>query len=146
MCLISLKLENLARRCRTTCRFQNFWMATNLFLFIQDVFYAQIRQRKKSCVAQKTVMSTKKCSVNVMKQSYESHKKICCGNKKITWHPTEDSCWLNMFSVAQTRNTCLQKMVPAAYKYMFNWLKEFCVARKIIWCRTKIKDDVHKCY
>ena len=29
------------------------------------------------------------------------------------------------------RNTCLQKMVPVAYKYMLNSLKKFCIARKI---------------
>ena len=73
-------------------------------------------------------------------------KKYVVATKKIMWHPKEDSCWLNMFSVAQKRNTCLQKMVPVAYKYMLNWLKRFCVARKILWCRTKIKDGTHKCY
>ena len=40
---------------------------------------------KKSCVAQKTVVSTKKIfhiEVNVAQQNYMSHKKICCGNYK----------------------------------------------------------------
>ena len=44
-----------------------------------------------------------------------------------------------MFSVAQKRNTCWQKIVPAVYKYMLYWLKTFCVARKIPWCSTKTK-------
>ena len=52
-----------------------------------------------------------------------------------------------MFSVAQKRNTYLQKIVPVVYKYMLNWLKRFCVAQKILWCCTKIKDGGgSKCY
>ena len=73
-------------------------------------------------------------------------KKYVVATKKIMWHLKDDSCWLNMFSFAHKRNTCLQKIVPVGYKYMLNWLKKFCVARKILWCRTKIKDAVHKCY
>ena len=65
-------------------------------------------------------------------------KKYVVATKKIMWHPKEDSCWLIMFSVAQKRNTYLQRMVPVAYKYMLNWVKKFCVAQKILWCRTKI--------
>ena len=34
--------------------------------------------------------------------------------------PGFTSSRLNMSSVAQKRNTCLQKMVPVAYKYMLN--------------------------
>ena len=40
---------------------------------------------KKSCVAQKTVLSTKKIfhiGVNVAQQNYVSHKKKCFGHKK----------------------------------------------------------------
>ena len=39
---------------------------------------------KKSCVAQKAVVSTKKyfTEVHVAQQNYVSHKKICCGDKK----------------------------------------------------------------
>ena len=40
---------------------------------------------KKSCVAQKAVVSTKKIfhiEINVVQQNYMSYKKICCGNKK----------------------------------------------------------------
>ena len=40
---------------------------------------------KKSCVVQKTIVSTEKIfhiEVNVTQQNYVSHKKICCGNKK----------------------------------------------------------------
>ena len=91
---------------------------------------------KKSCVAQTIVVSTKKMfhmKVNVAQENYMSHKKICCGDKKELWHPKEDSCCLNMFSVAQKRITCLQKMVTVAYKYMLNWLKMFRVAQKIPW-------------
>ena len=66
--------------------------------------------------------------------------------KKIMWHPKEDSCCQNVFSVAQKRNAYFQKMFPVAYKYMLNWLKKFCFARKILWCCTKIKDGIHKRY
>ena len=82
--MISLKLENPARRWRTAWRFQIFLMGTHLFLYINDVLYAHIRQHKQTCVAQKTVASTKKkifhIEVNVVEQNYVSHK--CCGNKK----------------------------------------------------------------
>ena len=74
--------------------------------------------------------------INVAQQNYVSRKEICCGHKKNYVTPKrrliltrEDSCWLNMFSVAQKRNTCLQKMAPDAYEYMLCWLKKFCVAR-----------------
>ena len=73
-------------------------------------------------------------------------KKHVVATKKIMWHPKGDSCWQNVFSVAQKRNACFQKIFPVAYKYMLNWLKKFCVARKILWCCTKIKDDIHKRY
>ena len=45
---------------------------------------------KKYCVAQKTVVSTKKLfhiEVNVAQQNYMNHKKICCDNKKNMWRP-----------------------------------------------------------
>ena len=83
--LISPKLENLARMWRIAWRFQIFLMATDPFLFIRDVLYAHIRQHKKSCVAQTTVVSTKKMfhmKVIVAQQNYVSYKKMCCGNKK----------------------------------------------------------------
>ena len=41
---------------------------------------------KKPCVAQKTVVSTKKkmsgIKVNVAQENYTSHKNVCCVNKK----------------------------------------------------------------
>ena len=40
-----------------------------------------LRSTKKSCVAQKIVVSTKKYFANVAQQNYVSHKKIC-GDKK----------------------------------------------------------------
>ena len=126
-----------------------FFNGCTSYLYREDVLCAHIRQHKKILCCTKSCCVNKKIfhiEVNVAQQNYVSHKKICCGDKKIMWHPKEDSCWLNMFSVAQKRNPCLQKMVPVAYKYMLNWLKKFCVARKILWCRTKIKDGVHKCY
>ena len=132
------KARKSARRLRTAWHFQIFLMATHLFLFIHDVL-----------VLNKKLESTKKIfhiEVNIVQQNYVHHKKICCGDKKIMWHLKEDSCWLNMFSIAQKRNLCLQKMVTVAYKYMLNWLKKFCVTRKILWYCTKIKDGVHKCY
>ena len=100
--------------------FQIFLMATHLFFFIHDVLYAHIRQHKKM------LCSTKNCFVNkkIFRIEVSVATKIiwvtkkCCGNKEIMWHPKEDSCWLNMFSVAQKRNTYLQKMVPVVYKYM----------------------------
>ena len=80
---------------------------------------------KKSCVAQKTVLSTKKIfhiGVNVAQQNYVSHKKKnVLATKKIMWHSKENSCWLKIFSAAQKRNTCSQKIVPVAYnKYMLS--------------------------
>ena len=48
-----------------------------------------------------------------------------------------------MFSIAQKRNTCWQKIVPVVRKYMLHWLKKFCVARKILWCHKKVKAGVH---
>ena len=74
-------------------------------------------------------------------------KKYVVATNKIMWHPKEDSVSKRrlMFSVAQKMNTYLQKMVPVVYKCMLYWLKKFCVARKILWCRTKIKDSFHKC-
>ena len=141
--------ELCTERWRTAWPFQIFLIATHLLLFIHDVLYAHIRLHKK------ILCCTKNCCVN---KTIVSHRSWCCAiklcgsqknmlwRKKELWHLKEDSCWLNMFSVAQKRNTCLQKMVPVAYKYMLNWLKKFCVARKILWCRTKIKDGVHKCY
>ena len=38
--------------------------------------------------------------------------------KKNMWHPKEDSYWLNMFSVAQKRNTYLQRMVPVVWSFI----------------------------
>ena len=79
---------------------------------------------KKSCVALKTVVSTKKIfhiEVNVAQQNYMSHKKICCGNNKNYVTPKEKRLMLTkMFSVEQKRNTSLQKVVLVAYKYMSN--------------------------
>ena len=48
-------------------------------------FMLTLGSTKKSCDAQKTVVSTKKLlhiELNVAQQNYASHKKICCGNKK----------------------------------------------------------------
>ena len=48
-------------------------------------FMLTLGSTKKSCVAQTTVVSTKKVfhmKVNVAQQNYMSHKKICCGDKK----------------------------------------------------------------
>ena len=55
-------------------------MATHLFLFIQDALYAHIGQHKKSCVAQKIVMSTTTkifhIEVNVAQQNYVRQKNM----------------------------------------------------------------------
>ena len=75
------------------------------------MFFMLTLESTKKCVAQKTVTSTKKIfhtEVNVAHQNYVSHKKICCANKKTMWHPKEDSIDY-IFSVAQKRNTYLQK-------------------------------------
>ena len=48
-------------------------------------FMLTLGSTKKSCVAQKTVVSQKKVfhiEVNVAQQNYVGHKKMCCGNKK----------------------------------------------------------------
>ena len=75
-----------SRRWRVAWRFQIFLMATDLFLFTQMLFMLTLGSTKKSCIAQKTVVSTKKSmfhiEINVAQQNYVSRKKICCGNKK----------------------------------------------------------------
>ena len=43
--------------------------------------------------------------------NYVATKKICDTQKR-------DLCWLNIFSIGQKMNTCLQKIVPVVYKYM----------------------------
>ena len=60
-------------------------------------------------VAQKDVVSTKKNISRrsyVAHQNYVTHKKICSGNKKNISYQKRDSCCLNMFSVAQKKNSC----------------------------------------
>ena len=78
--------------------------------------------RKGHHKAQRNVVLIKKIfliEVNVAHQNHASHKKICCGKKKKNmWHPIEDSYWLNMFSVAQKRNTYLQRMVPVVWSFI----------------------------
>ena len=49
LCLISLKLKNLARRWITAWRFQIFLMATHLFVFIHDVLYAHRQHKNMLC-------------------------------------------------------------------------------------------------
>ena len=87
-------------------------------------FILILASTKKSCVALKTVVSTKKIfhiEVNVAQQNYMSHKKICCANNKNYVTPKEKRLMLTkMFSVEQKRNTSLQKVVLVAYKYMSN--------------------------
>ena len=135
--MISLKLENLARMWRIAWRFQIFLIATDLFLFIRDAVYAHIRQYKKIlCCTNNCCVHKKKCFIwklTLRNKIMWATKKYVVATKKKVWHPKQDSCCLNMFSVAQKRITCLQKMVPVAYKYMLNWLKMFRVAQKILW-------------
>ena len=143
--MISQKLENRARRWRTAWHFQTFLMTTNLFLLIRDILY--IPCLHSVLAVQKNCYSTKK------KNSHKVmlHTKIvwvtkrCVAETKKCYTQKRDSCWLNMFSVAQKENTCWQKkLAPVVYKYMLYWLKKFCVARKILWCRTKIKGEHQK--
>ena len=59
-------------------------MATHLIFIVKMVFVLTLGSTKKSCVAQKAVVSTKKIfhiEVNFAQQKYVSHKKIWCGNK-----------------------------------------------------------------
>ena len=102
-------------------------------------------------------------SIWFFKRHYVLHKKLCCANKnvfhielllhtKIMWvkknslwqqkrlcDTQKNSCWLNMFSVAQKRIAWRQNIVSIVYKCMLHWLKKFCVARKLLWCHTKAK-------
>ena len=48
----------------------------------------------------------------VAQQNNVSHKKIVCGNQK------RGSGRVNMFSAAQKRNTCRQKIIPIVCKYL----------------------------
>ena len=143
--MTSLKLQNWAIRWRTAWRFQIFLMAIHLFHFSFCTCCT------KNCyVLHRKTMLCQQVNVSyrsyLAHQNYVSHKKICCGNKKSCDTQKErPKCWLNMFSVAQKRVTCRQKIVPVVYKYMLYWLKKFCVAQKILWCRTKIKFGVKCC-
>ena len=122
-------------------------LATLLFLIIHDILYAHILyvlHKKLLRVALKSCISKKIFHIEVtLCQNYVSHKKYVVGTEKIISHP---KVRLNMFSVAQGRNTCWQKIVSVVYKYMLHWLKKFSVAQKIVWCRSKIKVGVHKCF
>ena len=51
--------------------------------------YSDIRQHKKLLCQQKEIF---RIEINVAQQNYVSRKKICCGNKKIMWHPEKKSC------------------------------------------------------
>ena len=142
--MISQKLENRARRWRTAWHFQTFLMTTNLFLLIRDILYIpclySVLAVQKNCYSTKKKNSHK---VMLRTKIVESQKDVLRKQKNVT--TKRDSCSLNMFSVAQKENTCWQKkLAPVVYKYMLNWLKKFCVARKILWCRTKIKGEHQK--
>ena len=103
-------------------------------------FMLTLGSTKKSCCTKNCCVNKKifQIEVSVSQQNYVSHKKYVVATKKIMRHPKEDSGWLNVFSVAQKRNPCLQKWVPIAYKSMLNWLK-FCVAEKYFDVVQKLK-------
>ena len=118
-------------------------------------FILRVFCKKLLYVAQKNV-STKKIfhiKLRCAPKLCESQK-MCCGNKKKSFYTQKrDSCWLNMFSVAQKRNTCWT-IVPIVYVKLITKVldiniccidyKKFCIAGKILWCRTKIKGERKK--
>ena len=66
--------------------FRNEYTSVSLY---SDVLYADIRQHKKLLCQQKEIF---RIEINVTQQNYVSRKKICCGNKKIMWHPEKKPC------------------------------------------------------
>lgn len=93
-------------------------------------FFSSLKEvtcRTKNCC----VLHTKLCCVYVRHLNYVWFIKNTLWLQKIIWHSKD---WLNMFSVAQKRNTCWQKIVvPVVYKCILSvhWLGEFCIARKM---------------
>ena len=90
--MISLKPENRAREGgeQHDAFWFSQWLHICFFLFTM-FFMLTLGSTKKSCVAQKTFMSTEKIfhiEVNVVQQNYVSHtKKYVVATKKIMWHP-----------------------------------------------------------
>ena len=54
---------------------------TSVSIYSRCSLCSHYAAQKKSCVAQKIVVSTKKYFANIAQQNYVSHKKIC-GDKK----------------------------------------------------------------
>ena len=84
--------------------------------------------------------STKKCYVNKKNISHRNQRcapKSCesqknmLWQKKNMWHPKEDSYWLNMFSVAQKRNTYLQRMVPVVWSFIKKTDKRYIACQRM---------------
>ena len=129
--------------------FPNGYISVSLYSRWSVLYVDILYMLHKKCYIYTSCANKKNISNRsyVVQQNYVSYKKVCCGNEKNNFCDTQnrDSCWLYMFSVSQKRNTFFQKIVAAVYKYMLYWLKKFCVARKILWCRTKIKVGVLNC-
>ena len=105
--------------------FALFFMLTICLLFFSSL--KEVTCRTKNCC----VLHKKLCCVYVRHLNYVWFIKNTMWLQKIIWHSKD---WLNMFSVAQKRNTCWQKIVvPVVYKCILSvhWLGEFCIARKM---------------
>ena len=124
----------------------------NLYHFIHDILYVHVL-----CVLLKkpktVTCCTKNCCVNknyiyvsrrgdVAHKNYVSHKKYLVATKTIMWQPKEGLMLTKCGCCCKEKGFLLTK----SSSYMLYWLKKFCVKRKKLWCRTRIKVGVHKCY
>ena len=95
-------------------------MATHLFLCIHySLSSHSVRVAQKNVVLhKKLVVSTRKIfhiKVRLPTKIMWVTTKYVVSAKKIMWHQKRDSCWLNMFSVAQKRNT----LKPKNFRFFF---------------------------
>ena len=107
-----------------------------------------------TCCTKKVVLHKKLCCVNkklflhrsYVDQNYQSYRLKLCESQKNMWHQKKKLMLTKYVHCCTGKKYMLTKKVHAIYKYMLHWLKKNYVARKILWCRTKIKVGVHKCY
>ena len=95
-------------------------MATHLFLCIHySLSSHSVRVAQKNVVLhKKLVVSTRKIfhiKVRLPTKIMWVTTKYGVSAKKIMWRQKRDSCWLNMFSVAQKRNT----LKPKNFRFFF---------------------------
>ena len=147
--MISLKLDNQARRWRMVSHFQIFLTFITLFtIFFTFTFCACCSKNQKPLrVALKTVVLTKTIymfhvEVTLCRKIMWITNKYLAATKTIMWQPKEGLMLTKCGCCCKEKGFLLTK----SSSYMLYWLKKFCVKRKKLWCRTRIKVGVHKCY